>query len=151
RPFLSQHCLGCHGAEKPKGNVRLDKLAPDFTDKASRERWLTVLDQVKTGAMPPKGKPRPPEQEAKALTRWIDTSVAAADAARRASQGRVVLRRLNRIEYQNTIRDLLGIEIELQELLPIDTAAHGFDNVGEALHTSSFLMEKYLEAADHAL
>jgi uncharacterized protein DUF1592/uncharacterized protein DUF1588/uncharacterized protein DUF1587/uncharacterized protein DUF1585/uncharacterized protein DUF1595 len=65
--------------------------------------------------------------------------------------GRVVLRRLNRVEYENTVRDLLGIEVELRELLPPDTSAHGFDNVGEALHVSSFLMERYLEAADTAL
>ena len=67
------------------------------------------------------------------------------------TQGRVVLRRLNRVEYENTVRDLLGIDIELKELLPADGSADGFDNVGEALHTSSFLMEKYLEAADTAL
>lgn len=68
-----------------------------------------------------------------------------------AAQGRVVMRRLNRIEYQNTLRDLLGIEIDVQEMLPADTSADGFDNVGEALHVSSFLMERYLEAADKAL
>jgi len=64
---------------------------------------------------------------------------------------RVVLRRLNRVEYENTVRDLLDIDIDLKDLLPLDTSSHGFDNVGEALHTSSFLMERYLEAADIAL
>ena len=74
-----------------------------------------------------------------------------AAAARRAAEGRVVLRRLNRVEYENTVRDLLGVEVDLKEQLPADGSAHGFDNVGEALHTSSFLMERYLEAADAAL
>lgn len=68
-----------------------------------------------------------------------------------ASQERAVLRRLNRIEYENTVQDLLGVKVELAELLPLDSSRDGFDNVGEALHTSSFLMEKYLEAADKAL
>ena len=87
---------------------------------------------------------------------WLATLPAFAqpspdDAARPADEGRVVLRRLNRTEYENTIRDLLGIEVELKELLPLDSSAEGFDNVGDALHISSFLMEKYLEAADRAL
>lgn len=68
-----------------------------------------------------------------------------------ADDGRVVMRRLNRVEYENTVRDLLGVSVELRELLPLDGSRDGFDNVGEALHTSSFLMEKYLEAADKAL
>ena len=77
--------------------------------------------------------------------------MAAADAAARAAQGRVVLRRLNRVEYENTVRDLLGINVNLKEQLPEDGSADGFDNAGAANHTSSFLMEKYLEAADTAL
>ena len=101
--------------------------------------------------MPPKGKPRPPAQDVQALTGWLAPRVAAADAAARAAQGRVVLRRLNRVEYENTVRDLLGINVNLKEQLPEDGSADGFDNAGAANHTSSFLMEKYLEAADTAL
>ena len=77
--------------------------------------------------------------------------VAADEASQPASHGRVVLRRLNRTEYQNTVRDLLGIDVDLKELLPLDSSAGGFDNVGEALHISSFLMDRYLDAADKAL
>jgi mono/diheme cytochrome c family protein len=150
RPFLVQHCLECHGAVKPKGELRLDQLAADFANDASRERWLAVLKRVEAGEMPPKAKPKPPAKEMQALTAWIRTQAAAAEAARRAD-GRVVLRRLNRVEYENTVRDLLGVDIELKDLLPADSASNGFDNVGEALHLSSFLMERYLEAADKAL
>jgi hypothetical protein len=150
RPFLVRHCLECHGTEKPKGDLRLDKLAIDFADKASRDAWQNVLEQVKSGAMPPKTKPRPQQQEVQTLTDWIGGNIAAAETARRAA-GRVVLRRLNRVEYENTVRDLLGVHIELQDLLPPDSSADGFDNVGAAHHVSSFLMEKYLEAADKAL
>src|SRR5439155_6373085 len=106
---------------------------------------------VRAGEMPPKAKPRPPEQDVQALTDWIRGRAEAAEAARRATQGRVVLRRLNRVEYENTVRDLLGVPVELKDMLPQDTPAHGFDNVGEALHVSSFLMEKYLEGAEKAL
>jgi hypothetical protein len=150
RPFLVRHCLGCHGGEKPKGNFRLDRLAPDFADQVSRERWWAVLERVKAGEMPPKSKPRPAAKEVQLLADWITGKAEAAVAARRG-QSRVVLRRLNRVEYENTVRDLLGVPVELKELLPADTSAHGFDNVGEALHVSSFLMERYLEAADTAL
>jgi hypothetical protein len=146
RSFLAQYCLGCHGTEKPKGDLRLDRLTADFSEETSRQHWLAVLKRVKAGEMPPKAKPRPSEKEIQGLADWITS----AEAARRG-QGRVVLRRLNRVEYENTIRDLLEVPVDLKDLLPADTAAHGFENIGEALHTSSFLMEKYLEAADTAL
>jgi len=150
QPFFVKHCQECHSGEKPKGDFRFDKLTADFSDRANRDRWLTVLEQLKSGAMPPKEKPRPTEKDVQALKDWVGTQVEAA-AARRLAEGRVVLRRLNRAEYENTVRDLLGVEIELKELLPLDTSANGFDNNGEALHTSSFLMDRYLEAADAAL
>src|SRR5262245_51922733 len=120
RPFLARHCLECHGAEKPKGNLRLDQLAPNFDDPDSREKWLEVLKRVRAGEMPPKAKPRPPEKEVLALSEWIRVRVEAAVAARRAAQGRVVLRRLNRVEYENTVRDLLGVEVRLKDQLPQD-------------------------------
>jgi mono/diheme cytochrome c family protein len=152
RPILVAHCYGCHSkdAEKLKGNFRLDQLSPDMPDGASREAWLSVVKRVKAGEMPPKSKPRPTEKETQALLDGIGQAMALADK-RRAAEGRVVLRRLNRVEYENTVRDLLGISIELKEMLPIDGSAAGFDNVADALHTSSFLMEKYLEAADKSL
>src|SRR5262245_1875310 len=150
RPFLVRHCFECHGNEKPKGDLRVDRLPPDFAGDADRERWQTVVKRIAAGEMPPKSKSRPPQAEIRALTQWVNNNVQAAETARR-SQGRTVLRRLNRIEYENTIRDLLGIDVDLKEMLPIDSSADGFDNVGDALHTSSFLMEKYLESARTAL
>lgn len=149
--FFAQHCRSCHSGAKPKGDFRLDSLSPDFSDKANRERWQTALEQVKGGTMPPKQKPRPPAQEVKIVTEWIGRHVDKAVADRGATQGRVVLRRLNRSEYENTVRDLLNIEVDLKDLLPTDTSTNGFDNRAEALHVSSFLMEQYLEAADAVL
>jgi mono/diheme cytochrome c family protein len=150
RPFLARHCLECHGASKPKGDLRLDRISTDFMDPVGRERWLKVLKRVTASEMPPKAKPRPAAKDVDALADWIRRRAADA-AAQRAAQGRVVLRRLNRVEYENTVRDLLSVPVELKDLLPLDTSSNGFDNVGEALHISSFLMERYLEAANTAL
>ena len=147
RTFLTKHCQECHSGAKPKGDFNLDKLAPDFDNSEHRDRWLAVLKRVQAGEMPPKAKPRPAEKEAQALAGWIEAKAGAA----RLAHGRTVLRRLNRIEYQNTVRDLLGIDVNFQDMLPADSSANGFDNIGEALHVSSFLMDKYLEAADTAL
>src|SRR5262249_19121168 len=92
RPFLVTHCMECHGTEKPKDKFHLDRLSADFADDAGRQRWQTVLKRVKAGEMPPKAKPRPSEKEIQALSDWISASANAADA-RKAAEGRVVLRR----------------------------------------------------------
>src|SRR5262245_48823325 len=151
RTFLNQHCLECHGAEKPKGKFRVDSLALDFREQVSRDRWLVVLKRIQAGEMPPKGWPRPPAKDSAALTSWIRARADAAEQARRATEGRVFLRRLNRAEYTNTLRDLLGIDLDLREKLALDGSMDGFDNVGSALHLSAFALERYLEAADAAL
>ena len=151
RPVLDRHCIACHSGDRPKGKLNLEQLPRDFADEAAQRRWLVVQKRVAAGEMPPKSKPRLTLEELQTLSDWITGEVAAVAAAQGDDGGRVVYRRLNRVEYENTVRDLLGINIELQQLLPEDSEAHGFDNVGEALHTSSFLMERYLEAADAAL
>jgi mono/diheme cytochrome c family protein len=151
RAFLSKSCLDCHGPEKPKGKFRVDQLDYSLAAKGSADRWAAVHEQLTTGAMPPKGKPRAAKADVDALIAWLSTKSAAVENARRSTQGRVVLRRLNRVEYENTIHDLLAVDVNLGDLLPADSSDHGFDNVGTALHSSSFLMEKYLEAADRSL
>ncbi len=150
RPVFVKHCQGCHSGAKPKGDFRIDQLTADFADVNNRKTWHDVFEQLDNGAMPPEGKPRPTDKEIEAINRWISGRLQTAEAADRA-EGRVVLRRLNRIEYENTINDLLGIKANLKDQLPADGSANGFDNAGAALHTSSFLMERYLEAADTAL
>jgi hypothetical protein len=150
-PLFEQHCQKCHSGEKAKGDFQLESLSPDFSDRKNRDRWLSVLEKLKSGEMPPKAKPRPPRDEVDALVGWIGEHASAAEAARRATEGRVVLRRLNRAEYANTVRDLLGVEVDLADLLPPDTSTSGFDNSAETLHTSSYLMRSYLEAADRVL
>ncbi len=147
RKLLKTYCQDCHSGAKPKGRLNLDQLEADFSLASNRERWHTLLKRVHANEMPPDGKPQPTKEEKELLTSWIE---ARSREARRAS-GRTVLRRLNRVEYQNTIRDLLGITVDLASKLPEDSSAHGFDINGEAHHVSSFLLEKYLEAADLAL
>ena len=97
--------------------------------------------------MPPKAKPRPSDEEQRAVFDWIGKK----EAARRAREGRVVLRRLNRQEYTNTVGDLMGVETDFRDLLALDGTADGFDNVGAALHLSSFALDRYLDAARSAL
>lgn len=151
RLLFAQHCQKCHAGPKPKGDFLIESLSPDFADRKNREQWLTVLEHLNAGDMPPKDKPRPPAKEVEAAIHWISAQAGAAEQARRAAEGRVVLRRLNRAEYANTVRDLLGVEVDLTDLLPLDTSVSGFDNSAEALHTSSYLMRSYLDAADRAL
>ena len=149
--LLTQHCEKCHSGAKAEGDFSLTSLTDDFNDKQNRERWLTVLEQLKEGTMPPADEPRPPVKYVQSVMDWISTQAGKAEIARRETEGRVVMRRLNRAEYANTVRDLLGVEVDLTDLLPLDTSTNGFDNNAELLHTSSFLMRNYLDAADRVL
>jgi mono/diheme cytochrome c family protein len=90
RKFFAQYCQTCHTGAEPKGDFRVDSLSQDFGDKLNREKWLHVIEQLKTGTMPPEGKPRPGAKEAKALADWIAGQVAAAERAHNTLQGRAV-------------------------------------------------------------
>ena len=151
RQFLAQYCRSCHSGSAPKGEFHEESLSQDFADENNRQKWLSVLEQLREGTMPPKDKPRPQESDVKRIIEWITEQVAEAQRVQDATQGRVVLRRLSRAEYQNTVRDLLGVEVDLNDLLPVESPSEGFDNSAAALHVSSFLMENYLEAADRVL
>jgi mono/diheme cytochrome c family protein len=151
KQLFTEHCQMCHSGAKAMGGFTVTSLKEDFTDKQNLERWLTVLEQLKDGNMPPKEKPRPPIDDVKIVMDWITTQAEKAESVRRETEGRVVMRRLNRAEYANTMRDLLGVEVDLADLLPLDTSTNGFDNNAEQLHTSSFLMRNYLDAADRVL
>ena len=151
RPLFDEHCYDCHGDGEHKGDFALDKLPLDFSSPEKLRAWVGVLDKMESGEMPPKKKPRPAPAQLGTAATWLRTALLAADSKRQQTEGRVVARRLNRAEYENTVRDLLAIETPLKEMLPEDNSAHGFDNIGAALDVSSVLMERYLEAADAAL
>jgi hypothetical protein len=149
--FFAKHCHACHAGPEPKGDFNLKRLSFEFANKDDRDAWAAVLEQIEAGTMPPKDRPRPPARDVKKLIALINQRVAKAEKERRASQGRVVLRRLNRNEYENTVRDLLGVHVDLKDLFPPSTSTSGFDNSAESLHVSTYLMENYLAAADRAL
>ena len=151
KTFLQKHCQECHDADTQKGKLRLDTLAADFTSPAIAETWGKVFSQLEKREMPPKKKAQPTDRERQTVLDWLGRELRAATAARHNAEGRVAFRRLNRFEYQNTLHDLLGIEVNLMEMLPEDGSAHGFDKVSSALTLSPVQVEKYLEAADVAL
>ncbi|OYW22121.1 MAG: hypothetical protein B7Z55_04990, partial [Planctomycetales bacterium 12-60-4] len=150
KTFFKEQCLRCHGPSKAEGGLRLDLLDADLATPTTYERWLEIVARVKSGEMPPKKEPRPrPEQSAdflKRLTARLDEA-----AAKQRSEGRVVLRRLNRVEYENTLHDLFAVDVPVKDMLPEDAAAQGFDNVGAALNISPVLIERYLDAVDTVL
>jgi hypothetical protein len=150
-PFLAKHCVECHNEKVQKGDLRLDTLKPMPADAEERATWKAVMDRTRAGEMPPAKQPRPAKADIEAMTAWIEGELVAAEKMRQRKEGRVVLRRLNRIEYENTLRDLLGVPVDVADLLPEDSLSHGFDTVGEALNISPVHLERYLIAARKAL
>jgi len=149
--FIEKHCISCHGEDEQKAGLRLDGVHPDFNQADGARIWEQVFERVDAAEMPPKKKTTLPAAEQKAFLEMLKQRLVSADLQRHVGEGRVVLRRLNRNEYQNTLFELLGVEADLKGILPEDATAMGFDNVGEALNVSAILMERYVEAADVAL
>ena len=150
QPFLREFCVPCHNSDITKGNVRFDLLDNDVSQHSNHERWRQILNRVRSGEMPPPGNPQPNELQVSDFLRAIAANLDDAAIANR-NEGRVILRRLNRVEYENTVRDLFNVDVSVRDMLPEDTISHGFDNVGAALNVSPVLIERYLEAADAVL
>jgi hypothetical protein len=146
--FLKKHCLGCHAGEKPKADLALDKYADDAALLADRKTWLRVLDTLKAGEMPPPAKPQPTAAEREAFALLVAGVFDRHDRTAKSDPGRVTMRRLNRVEYANTIRDLVGIDFNPAEDFPSDDVGHGFDNIGDVLTLPPVLLERYLAAAE---
>ena len=151
RPFLATHCTGCHGATKPKADLDLARFDTPAAVAADFAQWEAVAEQLKAGEMPPKtAKAQPTDAQRKAVVAWVE-AFRAREAARNAGDPGVVLaRRLSNAEYDNTVRDLTGVDIRPARDFPVDPAnAAGFDNTGESLRMSPALVTKYLAAARH--
>jgi hypothetical protein len=151
RKFATEHCVDCHGPDVQRSKLRLDTLPLKLDDKDVAATWVKVFDRVSRGEMPPKSKERPPEKDTKVTLAGLQKQLHDASFARQQVDGRVVLRRLNRIEYETTLRDLLGTSVGVKELLPDDNVAAGFDNVSAVLDVSSAHLLRYQEAAEKAL
>ena len=150
RDVLNTYCAGCHNPRAKtaatESGVLLDNA--DLSNVASRaDLWERVVRQLHARAMPPAGVRRPDEAMYRALTSWLEGQLDAAAAARPAP-GRPALRRLNRVEYANAVRDLLVLDVDVATLLPADDSAYGFDNIGDVLNLSPALQERYLSAAE---
>ncbi|MBL8798413.1 MAG: DUF1592 domain-containing protein [Planctomycetia bacterium] len=150
--YFEDHCYSCHDAKVKKGDLDLTALQADLTKPENFLRWVKVHDRIESGEMPPKGKRKPPADDTSVTLKSLRETLVKAEQAKLAGQGRTGVRRVTRVEFENTIRDLLDLPgITLQGELPGDGSAHGFDNNSDALDISHVNLAKYLEAADHAL
>lgn len=147
-PFLSTNCYACHSSQLKSGDLNLEKYQTAASVLQDRGTWETVLEKLRTGEMPPKGMPRPNPAELGAVMRWIESEFERVDRLTPPDPGRVTARRLNRAEYNNTVRDLLGVNFRPADDFPQDDSGYGFDNIGDVLSLSPVLMEKYLTAAE---
>ncbi|MCM8540553.1 MAG: DUF1592 domain-containing protein [Lentisphaeraceae bacterium] len=147
--FAEKFCLDCHDTETTKGDFDLEKIIPSFTEKNAKF-WERMVLRIEAGEMPPPKKKQPEAKEVLEALTWVKKKLAEEAHTRRVS-GRVLVRRLNRIEYENSIHDLLGIKKPLKDLLPEDEVSHGFSNSANALSISPVHIQQYMIAADRAL
>ena len=147
-PLLEEHCFDCHGDGTAKGDISLDSWKSSRERISDIETWKDVLKNVSLKLMPPpKRKSQPSDQERKIITNWIESEVFRLDPDN-PDPGRVTIRRLNKQEYNNTVRDLMMVDFEPAKDFPPDDTGYGFDNIGDVLSISPVLLEKYLKAAE---
>jgi hypothetical protein len=152
KDFLARNCLDCHDAATHEGGLDLSALVFDPAEPASYAKWVRVHDRVRDGEMPPKDAPQPKPEELDGFLKAVAGPIAAADRAQAAAEGRATLRRLNRYEYENTLRDLLDAPwLQVKDMLPEDGEAYRFNKVGDALDVSHVQLSRYLLAAEYAL
>ncbi len=176
RPFLAEHCYGCHGPDTQENEIRFDTLGDDLSDPLVLAVWQEALDQINLGEMPPQDEPRPNDFDLAAATDTLTSLLADAYAARHGSGGEAVVRRLNRAELRNTLRDLLyldgqdlrgregpnlvdadgnGMAVNMTRGpvrdFPADEQVHGFDTIGQSLVMSDFLLRLVIRAAEESL
>ncbi len=148
RPFLSTYCLKCHGGDEPQGEFSLERPELLADGPQNREQWEKVVEYLRGELMPPEDETRPEADLVKQVVAFIDVHFLEIDCEHASGSGPVTIRRLNRAEYANTIRDLLGIDYQGAADFPSDDVGHGFDNMGDVLSLSPILMERYLAAAE---
>jgi hypothetical protein len=147
-PFLSRYCANCHGPDRPKAGLNLETLRDDGTFRSRRGAWLRIREYIEGGLMPPEEVAQPPRAEVDRAIGSIKAMLSRDDCGKPPNPGRVTIRRLNRAEYNNTIRDLFGVDDRPADDFPADDVGYGFDNVGDVLSLPPLLMERYLTAAE---
>jgi hypothetical protein len=147
-PVLAKYCTTCHNDKRLRGDLSLEPFKADADALKQPKLWEKVAQNLRAGDMPPSGRPKPTAAELDRVLNWIETRTAQIDCTRGRDPGRVTLRRLNRAEYRNTIRDLVGIDFKPADDFPADDVGYGFDNIGDVLSLSPLLLEKYLAAAE---
>lgn len=147
-PFLKQYCFECHGTKKQKADVDFENLPANTEIFKDTELWELSRDMILEGEMPPEKSTQPSQEDRQRILDLIDVELERFDCASLSNPGRVTIRRLNRAEYDNTIRDLLGVDFQPSKDFPLDEVGYGFDNIGDVLSLSPILMEKYLNAAE---
>jgi hypothetical protein len=148
QPFLAKYCTDCHGGGEPDAKLSLDKFTDVATVSAQRDIWAKLRKYLQSRIMPPKDAEQPTTAESRAVINWIDTHFSGVDCDLKHDPGRVTIRRLNRTEYNNTIRDLVGVDFHPADDFPADDIGYGFDHIGDVLSMPTILLEKYLAAAD---
>jgi hypothetical protein len=151
KAFADAHCISCHDQDSPAGGLDLTSLAWQPADAKNFAKWVLVYDKIERGEMPPATEAKPSVAFQTTSLAALRTALTDVNLAPRKTDGRVGLRRLNRVEYEKTLQHLLDIDAPLKEYLPEENAVGGFDTVAEGLRISPLHMEKYLEAADAAL
>ena len=154
KPFFAAHCNSCHNEKKTKGDLRVDNLAVDPSSPKVMAHWEEIMNRINSGDMPPEDEARPKPDEVSAVAEWIVGQLREAEAANQAAgRERVAFRRLSRVEYANTVRDLLGVNFDVKGAagLPEDPDWHGFERIGSVLTLSPAHIEKYLAASEMVL
>lgn len=147
KPVLDRTCVPCHRGKDAMGDLDLSVFKSEKSVVDGAETWIRVLENVRAGHMPPEGAGTLRPEQRSRFVQWVETTLANANCDIR-EPGRVTIRRLNRTEYNNTVRDLLGIDLRPADDFPSDDVGYGFDNIGDVLSMSPLLMEKVLDAAD---
>jgi len=158
KPFFADNCFACHSEERQTADLSLESFKTAASLTKDRVTMKLILEKLKTGAMPPAKMPRPKPEDLTLVTNWLSTELEKDPGKRSApvekakvvdaGAGPVTARRLNRVEYNNTVRDLLGVDLQPADDFPQDDSGYGFDNIGDVLSLSPVLMEKYLAAAE---
>ena len=151
KPFVDKYCAKCHSEDDPQAELNLTRFKDSDALIRDRKIWMNALKQIQSGSMPPNDEPKPSTSDSEKFIEHVQAIFDHADKNAKPDPGRVTMRRLNRVEYKNTIRDLIGIDFDPTADFPSDDIGYGFDNIGDVLSLPPVLMERYLDAAESIL